>query len=155
VTATDGDPGFDPRLQRVADDLRARTAASRTTVRGRRGDDPVALLAESRASGVASMRDGPRGPGIVAAPTYVELERTRTILVQADTRTDPIRPPASLLDTFRVYAQMLAPVLDDDGMVGTISVHQQDATRVWTPQDVEALAAAQRAVTTYLRGPDR
>jgi GAF domain-containing protein len=137
-------------LQEIADVLRAATGASRTTVRGRIGADPVALLAESLADGVESMRGGPQ-PGIVAAPTYVELVRTRALLVQNDCRTDGPRPPQSLIEHYRVYAQMLAPVFDDDEMIATISVHQQDAERSWTPVEIAALESVRERVGRVLR----
>jgi GAF domain-containing protein len=45
---------------------------------------------------------------------------------------------------------MLAPVLDGAVMIGTVSVHQQDATRHWTPADITALERAAVAVTAFL-----
>jgi maleate isomerase len=142
----------DERLQRLADQLRERTGASRTTVRGRAGDDPVALLAESLAPGVESMREGQQAAAIVAAPTYVVLSRTRTILVQDDCRGEGPRPPRSLIERYHVYAQMLAPVLDDDEMIGTISVHQQDTPRHWTRADVDALEQVTAEAAAILSG---
>jgi GAF domain-containing protein len=136
-------------LQAVADRLRARTGASRTTVRVTDAAGQPVLVAESLAAGVQSMHDGP-APEITAAPTYVELERTRAILVQPDCRVDGPRPPASLIEHYRVYAQMLAPVLAGEAMIGTISVHQQDRTREWNEADIAALASAQSEVTTIL-----
>jgi len=112
------------RLQRLADRLREQTGASRTTVRARAGDDPVALLAESLAPGVESMADGQQPAAIVAAPTYLVLSQTRTILVQDDCVHGGPEPPRSLIERYRVRAPMLAPVLDGETMAGTISVHQ-------------------------------
>jgi GAF domain-containing protein len=136
------------RLQAITDALLAELSASRTTIRlAVDGGPPTTLVAESRATGVRSMRDGPQ-PAITAAPTYVYLEQQRRILVQADCRHDPPAPPASLIEDYGVLAQMLAPVLDRAGtaLVGTISVHSQGRTRTWTVADVVALAAAQVAV---------
>lgn len=138
------------QLQGLMEKLRERTGASRTTVRGRAGDDPVALLAESRAPGVESMADGQQPAAITAAPTYVELSATRTILVQDDCREQGPRPPRSLIERYRVYAQMLAPVLSGERMIGTISVHQQDQPRHWTEADIAALEEATVAVTAVL-----
>lgn len=149
VPASAGEPPR-PQLQRLADRLRERTGASRTTVRGPAGADPVALLAESLGPGVESMRDGQQPAVIVAAPTYVELARTRTILVQDDCRSDGPRPPRSLIERYRVYAQMLAPVLRDGAMIATISVHQQDTARHWTQDDVAALEQAAAEATALL-----
>ncbi len=136
-------------LLAIADRLRTATAASRTTIRVVDESGQPALIAESLADGVPSMHHGPQ-PAIVAAPTYTELERTRAILVQHDCRTDGPRPPASLIDHYRVYAQMLAPVFDGSEMVATISVHQQDTARHWTDADVAALRTATAEVTIVL-----
>jgi GAF domain-containing protein len=141
------------RLQAIADELRLVTAASRATVRGRRKENPVALLAESLADDVPSMSDGPEPATVVAAPTYVELARTRALVIQNDCRVEGPRPPASLIETYRVFAQMLAPICQGEEMVGTISVHQQDRPRVWSAADVASLEHAQRAVTAVLTIP--
>ena len=137
-------------LRRLTDRLLAETGASRTTVRGRDGDDPVALLAESRAAGVESMADGQQPAKIVAAPTYVWLSETRSVLVQADCVHEGPEPPRSLIERYRVRAQMVAPVLADGKVIGTVSVHQQDAVRHWTPDDIAALERAQAEVTVIL-----
>jgi GAF domain-containing protein len=142
------DPG--EQLRRLTDRLRAETGASRTTVRGRAGDDPVALLAESLAPGVESMADGQQPQAIVAAPTYVVLSETQAVLVQDDCVNEGPEPPRSLIERYRVRAQMLAPVLDGGEMIGTVSVHQQDITRHWTPADVAALERVQGEVTAIL-----
>jgi GAF domain-containing protein len=136
-------------LQRIADQLRVATSASRTTVRVVDATGAPALIAESLAAGVISMRDGPQ-PAITAAPTYVELERTRAILVQDDCRVDGPRPPASLIDDYRVYAQMLAPVFAGDVMIATISVHHEGSSRHWTAAEVDALAGAQAEAAIVL-----
>lgn len=138
------------QLQRLAEALRAETGASRTTVRGRRGDDPVALLAESLAPGAESMADGQQPAAITAAPTYLVLSQTRAILVQDDCVNQGPRPPRSMIERYRVRAQMVAPVLDDGQLAGTISVHQQDSVRHWTPADIAALERVQAEVTAVL-----
>lgn len=138
------------QLRRVVDRLLAETAASRTTVRGRSGDDPVALLAEALAPGVESMADGQQPAAITAAPTYVVLSETKAVLVQDDCLNEGPEPPQSLTGRYRVRAQMLAPVLGGGEMIGTVSVHQQDTTRHWTAADIAALERAQAEVTVIL-----
>jgi GAF domain-containing protein len=138
------------QLQDITDRLCAVTGASRTTVRGRDGDDPVALLAESLAPGVESMADGQEPALITAAPTYTALGQTRALLIQDDCVNAGPQPPRSLVERYRVRAQMLAPVLRGPELIGTISVHQQDVTRHWSPADIAALEAAQSEVTTIL-----
>lgn len=148
---TSGGAELAARLKSLTDRLLERTGASRTTVRARSGGDPVALLAESLAPGVPSMRTLPPEPAVVvAAPTYVVLAETRSILVQDDCLTQGPRPPESLTGYFRVYAQMLAPVLDGGEMIGTISVHQQDTPRHWTEADIAALESTAAEVTSLL-----
>jgi GAF domain-containing protein len=138
-------------LQDIADELRKETGASRATVRGLRdvstpaSASRVELLAESLAEGVPSMHDGPQ-PGIVEAPTYVELNRTHALIIQDDCRVDEPRPPQSLISHYRVYAQMLAPVVRAGEMVGTISVHQQDRPRRWSADEIDALSRARAEV---------
>jgi GAF domain-containing protein len=139
----------DRGLQQIADRLRAATAASRTTVRVVDESGQPMLVAESLGDGVMSMRDGPQ-PAVTAAPTYTELERTRAILVQNDCRTEGPRPPASLIEHYRVYAQMLAPVFFGDNMIATISVHQQDSPRIWTKDEISALETAAAHVSAAL-----
>lgn len=148
-----GQPATDlgTRLRLRTDQLLERTGASRTTVRARSGDDPVALLAESLAPGVPTMHGIPAEPAaIVAAPTYLVLAETKSILVQDDCRTQGPRPPESLTGHFRVRAQMLAPVLAGGEMIGTISVHQQDTPRHWTPADIAALEEVTAEVAALL-----
>ena len=137
-------------LSRLVHRLRTETGASRTTVRGQAGTDPVALLAESLGPGVESMADGQQPQAIVAAPTYVVLSQTRAILVQDDCVNQGPEPPPSLTGRYRVRAQMLAPVLDGAEMIGTISVHQQDVPRNWTRADIAALERAQADVTAIM-----
>ncbi|MFC5834427.1 GAF domain-containing protein [Nonomuraea insulae] len=121
----------------LCDSLLAATGASRTTVRLGEAE----LAAESRAPGVRGMDAGPAiDPR--AFPTYQYLRDERRLLIQDDCRTGDPRPPASLVEHHRVYAQMLAPIVVRGELAGTISVHQQDTTRTWTDAEVAALAAA-------------
>ncbi len=133
------------RIGSIAARLLGATRSSRTTIRLCRPDGQVQLVAEARARGVPSMADS-QTPGIRAAGTYVYLEQTHQILVQRDCRTGEPAPPPSLVRDLHVYAQMLAPVIVAGAMAATISVHQQDRTRDWSPSDVRALAEAQAEV---------
>lgn len=141
-------------LQQVCVDLLAATGSSRTTVRLVERDGSVRLVAEARAPGVASMAAGPQ-PSIVAAPTYQVLLRDRVPIYQSDTRTEPPAPPASLVQHYRVWAQMLAPVEVAGDIVATISVHQQERTRSWSRADRTALATTIELVTQWCRANHR
>jgi GAF domain-containing protein len=60
------------------------------------------------------------------------------------------RPPRSMIERYRVQAQMVAPVLDRGELIGTVSVHQQDAARHWSQADIAALERVQAAVAAVL-----
>lgn len=140
---------MDPYCQRLTDDLLVATGASRTTVRLIVEGGDLELVAESCAPGVASMATGPVVDPTVH-PTYLYLERERKLLIQDDCRSGEPAPPASLVQHFGVWAQMLAPVVVNGEFTGTISVHQQGTTRQWDQAAVAALAAAERALEDHL-----
>lgn len=148
------DPDLAVLCREVTDRLLDATASSRTTVRLVDREDDLVLMAESLAPGVPSMATGPAvDPRL--HETYVYLERNRELLIQADCRTAAIRPPRSLVEHYRVLAQMLAPVVVDGDFRGTISVHLMDRTRRWTREDVDALSDARRELENALaRGPE-
>jgi GAF domain-containing protein len=110
-------------------------AASRITVRLVDETGFPELVVEECASGVPSMRTSTRiNPADF--PTYRHLVETGELLIQSDTRTHPIRPPQSLIDELRVYAQILAPIRNDGRIVGTLSVHFQDRPRRFSASDI-------------------
>lgn len=140
---------MDVYFQQLADDLLAKTAASRTTIRlldetGRRH-----LVAESLAPGTVSMSTGPRMEP-ADHDAYRFLVRERRLLIQEDCRSGEPRPPAALVEHFGVWAQMLAPVIVSDEIRGTISVHLQGATRKWGQPAIDALARARRSLEDHL-----
>jgi GAF domain-containing protein len=121
----------------LLDRLRIATDASRTTLRLVTPNGPK-LVAESVSPGTYRMA-ADRQENAAQFPTYEYLERTRDLLIQSDLRADPVRPPRSLIDRYRVLAQMLAPILVDDQVTGVISVHIVGETRAWSPAHVAAL----------------
>jgi GAF domain-containing protein len=132
--------------------LRNYLASSRVTLRLRRGGQ-VALVAESLAPGVISMRAGTQEDA-AQFPTYQHLEHTRQVLVQDDLITDPIRPPQSLIEEYHTNAQMLAPITIGQDMIGVISVHQVGAGRHWGDDEIAALSAAATSVALLERLDD-
>lgn len=120
----------------------ARTGASRTTIRVVGAGGSAELIAEALAAGVRSIRSGTQVDPTRYA-TYRHLERTHALLIQADTRVHPIRPPESLVNEFRVYAQMLAPIVRDGRLTGVISVHIQDRPHRFDRAQISALRSAQ------------
>jgi maleate isomerase len=75
-----------------------------------------------------------------ALDTVRWLASNRRVLVQPHFRDAPFPPPA-LVQIYGVKAQILAPVLEGDALVGWVSVHST-VPRPWSVDDV---AAAERA----------
>jgi maleate isomerase len=128
------------------------TAASRTTLRldwrpwGAHVDD---VFAEAREPGIESLV-GKTSIRQREAETVKWLERTRCVLVQGDCAAESPAPPPALLDIYGVRAQMLAPLVVNETLVGWISVHENSSPRKWTPEDIQALENAAAAVTNTL-----
>ena len=74
--------------------------------------------------------------------TATWLDENRRILVQNDTANAVPNPPTELFTVYGTKAQMMAPVVRGDKMVGWISVHYNPSTREWSRDDVAALEAA-------------
>lgn len=139
--------GFDRlRMQQICDELRAATSADRTTLRI---DLPACGLGVDLAAAEATGEHAPpiRREGSLDQRnlnTVQWLEHNRANLVQSHFATDPM-PPAALIDTYGVRAQMLGPVERDGTMLGWLSVHSL-TERPWTPEDQHALDTARRQV---------
>ena len=98
-------------------------------------------VAEVAAAGVATIAHDnsldQRG-----AATAQWIMRHRRVLAQPDVCAGEPRPPRALIETYGVGAQMLGPiVVDDDAVVGWISVHA-DHPRPWRKAEVAALQRA-------------
>jgi maleate isomerase len=138
---------------RILDELLATTNASRITLRldwpewGLHVDD---VAAEVRRPGVPSLA-GRTSIDQRRAPTVRWLERELRLLVQDDCSAAEQPPPRELVELYGVRAQMLAPVVRDDRLVGWVSIHQNGSTRRWTDEDVEALERAAVAIDGALR----
>jgi GAF domain-containing protein len=132
-------------LREITQRLLAATGASRTTVR-LEGDGSFPIVAEAVAHGVPSLR-GTVVPNMTAAGTFKFLERERVILVQRDLEDADPAPPPALIQAYGARAQMLAPILDGERLIGIVSVHQSGGPRDWTVADVDALELAAADVT--------
>ena len=138
------------RLTELVEELRVETHADRTTLRLEDAPDGAfAIVAESRADGVPALRGGSVGD-LRTAPTFRHLQRERRPLVQDDLAGADPAPPPDLVRAYGVRAQMLAPLVDGDRLVGIVSVHS-GAPRRWSGQDVAALEAAAEAIQRLLR----
>ena len=132
------------RLKAIVTELREKTNASRTTLRlddEKHGFHVNGVVAEALAAGIKS----------IAAETSLQqrksgtasyLEKHRKILVQNDTADAEPQPPKELIAIYGTKAQMMAPIVRGDAMVGWLSVHYNPSTREWTREDVAAREAA-------------
>jgi GAF domain-containing protein len=139
--------------QGILEDLLGSTDASRTTLRLDLPDQGAGLdevAAEALAPGVRSIRSDTAIRNLRDSATVRFLEERRTPLVQEDcSMADPV-PPPELIELYGVRAQMLAPLIRDDGLVGVISVHYVPGPREWSAQDRAALEEAVERVQREL-----
>ena len=132
------------RFQKIIDDLRVKTNATRTTLRldsDKHGWFVNGIVAESLGAGAMSLRKE-TGLQQRRSGTATWLEQNRQILVQNDTVNAVPEPPKELFTVYGTKAQMMAPVVRTDKMVGWISVHYNPSPREWSREDVAALEAA-------------
>lgn len=129
------------RLELVLDELREATAASRVTLRLDTPGRVFPVVAESLAPGIRSIRDATE-IDLRAAKTFQFLEREKRLLVQDDVTRGDYPAPQELVQLYGVKAQMLAPIVRDDRLVGIVSVHYAPARRRWGATDVTALEDA-------------
>lgn len=137
------------KLNAVLETLRAKTNASRTTLRiddAARGWNVNDVCAEALEPGMASLR-GQTSIDQRAAATVKWLEANRRNLVQPDFTSGGPSPPAALMKVYAVKAQMLGPLFTKDGFLqGWLSVHDISGPRPWTDAQVAALDEAAAAV---------
>ncbi len=132
------------RFRNILDDLRAKTRASRTTLRldvPERGFQVNGVVAESLAPGINSIAVETKLQQRQSG-TASHLEKHRKILVQNDCANAVPNPPKELMQIYGTKAQMMAPIVRGADMVGWLSVHYNLSTREWSPEDVAALDAA-------------
>jgi maleate isomerase len=138
-------------LREQATALLNRTGASRVTIRMADGGAvEFPIVAEVCSPGVPALSGHPVVRRTLTNPGPLEyLETERKPLIQPDVETSPPVFP-EIIAAYGVRAQMLAPILRDDALVGILSVHST-TVRGWSQDDVNALveasAAVQEAVT--------
>jgi len=131
-------------FQAIVERLLTETGASRTTLRLAAPEAVFPVVAEARAPDVATSID------LRAAPTFQFLERERRLLIQSDLLDAEVAPPPQLIAQYGARAQMLAPILRDDRLVGILSVHYAPGPRDWTPEDIGALERARDEIVAQL-----
>ncbi|MGW1551574.1 GAF domain-containing protein [Streptomyces sp. NPDC002346] len=140
---------LDTALEATADLLRAALNASRVTVRLADDEGNGRLVAESVAAGQVRLSTQP--PIDTADQmTYPHVIATAEVLVQSDCRTDPIRPPAELVDAYGVRAQIVAPIKRSDRVRGALSIHQAGHVRDWSGPEIDLVKQAELVVETLL-----
>jgi GAF domain-containing protein len=80
------------------------------------------------------------------------LFRTHDLLVQDDCQAADPAPPTALITTYGVKAQMLAPVIDRDRVLGWVSVHDCTRSRSWRESDVRALRQTVHVISQTFLG---
>jgi GAF domain-containing protein len=138
--------------QEIVEELLERTAASRVTIRVDTPGEVFPVAAEALSPGIRSIK-GATEIDLRAAPTFKFLEREKQNLIQNDVTNAADPPPPELIGLYGVRAQMLAPIIRDDRLVGIVSVHYAPSARRWSPGDVAALNdAARRAADEIAAG---
>ena len=139
----------EPTLDEIVAGLRRATAASRTTLRLEDDSGGFPVVAEDVADGVRPLRGGAVGD-LRAAATFQYLERERRPLVQDDLLDADPAPPPALIAEYGARAQMLAPLVHGERLVGIVSVHESSGPRRWSATDVTALEDATARIAARL-----
>ena len=135
--------------QDIVEKLLADVGASRTTIRVDRPDAVFPVVAEATAPGINSIA-GATSIDLKAAPTFIFLAEQKRPLIQSDLLNTDVPPPPALIELYRARAQMVAPILRDDELVGMVSVHYAPGVRDWTSEDIAALEQAVEQVQAQL-----
>lgn len=136
-------------FQEIVEKLLADVGASRTTLRLDRPDAVFPVVAEAMAPGIGSIA-GATSIDLKAAPTFVFLAEERRPLIQADLLDTDVPPPPQLIELYGARAQMLAPILRDEQLIGILSVHYAPGPREWTDEDVATLERASEDIQAQL-----
>ena len=138
-------------LQGIAERLRARLGALRVTIR--LDDTPgveLPVKAEALAPGALAIA-AILLPGVRDSATARWVQRERRVLVQEDIAASPTAPVAQLVERFGARAQLLAPILGGEALLGLLSVHSGQQ-RSWSATDVAAAEQAAAAVVAATAG---
>jgi GAF domain-containing protein len=140
-----------PTVQQLVDELLRSTSAGRVTLRLEDEAGQLPVIAEAVSGGVNRIQNEPL-IDIRSAATVKVLEATGEALVQDDLLNTDVVPPQELLEMYRARAQMLAPIIANERLVGILSVHHVQGPRKWTPHDIAALNATVKTIINTLSG---
>ncbi|MEA3111218.1 MAG: maleate isomerase [Caballeronia sp.] len=139
-------------LEQTMATLLQATGASRTTVRI---DIPAhnchidTVCAEAMAPGIVPLKLN-SSMNQRSLPTVKWLEANRDLLIQSDCANHAVRPPKALTAVYGVKAQMLAPLMAHDELIGFVSLHYVPSTRVWSEGEIATLRHATAQVSRIL-----
>jgi maleate isomerase len=136
-------------FQEIVEELLLATEASRTTLRLDRAGAVYPVAAEALAPGIGSIA-GDTTIDLRASATFRFLDRERRLLIQPDLLAADPAPPPELIAAYGAKAQMVAPVVRDERLLGILSVHYAPGPREWTAEDVAALERAVEQVLAEL-----
>jgi GAF domain-containing protein len=140
-----------PRLEDLLRDLLETTRASRVTLRrDLSGKSAFPVVAEALAPGVGSLREE-RSVHLPSQPVVLELLRGRQV-VQDDAAAAYDDPAFQrMLDVYGgLAAQIVTPVMRDGTLEAIVSVHQLDAPRRWTDDEIAAATRTAERVSELL-----
>ncbi|MCW2881416.1 MAG: hypothetical protein JWQ95_5516 [Sphaerisporangium sp.] len=138
-------------LSAILRDLVQQTDASRSTLRLDVAGLNFPAVAEALADGIQTL-GGNHSIDQRNLATVQYLFATHDLLIQPDVTKSDTPPPKALIEVYGVQAQVLAPILLNDNVLGWISVHQCGAPREWTEKDITAIKEAAAKVTGYFAG---
>lgn len=136
-------------FQEIVEELLRETGASRTTLRLDSLDAFFPVVAEALAPGIGSIA-GDTSIDLQASPTFEFLARKRRLLIQPDLLDADPAPPPELIEHYGARAQMLAPIVRAERLVGILSVHYAPGPREWTAEEVAVLERASEQVLNAL-----
>jgi maleate isomerase len=135
-------------LSRMLRDLLRATRASRATIRLDVAGMSFPVVAEALRGPVRAIA-GNNTIDQRSVATVRHMLATRDILVQPDLEHADVAPPPALLEIYAARAQMLAPILHGEQVIGYVSVHQCGHAREWTPADIRSLRRVTDDVASY------
>jgi GAF domain-containing protein len=133
-----------PEIEAILDELLARTAASRVTLRqDLPGGQAFPVTHEALAQGAGSLREE-RTIDLRGQPVALEVAAGRQV-VQDDCAAAYVDDAA--FHRMRVVygglaAQVVTPVLVEGRVAGIVSVHDLRGPRRWAPAEIDACSAA-------------
>jgi GAF domain-containing protein len=133
-------------LQAVVEELLVATDASRCTLRQESEDEFFPVTHEALAPGAPSIR-GERSVDLRTAPVVRQLLETKRQVVQDDCGRAFDDPGFRRMLTAYggLAAQVVTPVFVDERLAAIVSLHQLDAPRRWSAEELElANQAAER-----------